>query len=83
MLVPVGQDLVYRVYPLPESVVDCVIDYGCLGKDTERIYIAAMLENLLRDDTGMAIWNMLIVVFTSQCGPDVEAACLCVIAQQS
>lgn len=52
-LVPLGQDLVYRVHPLPESVVDCVIDYGCLGKDTERMYIAAMLENVLRDATGV------------------------------
>lgn len=52
-LVPLGQDLVYRVHPLPESVVDCVIDYGCLGKDTERMYIAAMLENLLADATGV------------------------------
>ncbi|CAN0449561.1 unnamed protein product, partial [Ascophyllum nodosum] len=33
------QDLVYRVHPLHESLVDHVMDYGSLSHDTERLYI--------------------------------------------
>jgi E3 ubiquitin-protein ligase RNF213 len=29
------QDLVYRVHPLPESMLDFVYDYGALAADTE------------------------------------------------
>jgi E3 ubiquitin-protein ligase RNF213 len=29
------QDLVYRVHPLPESMLDFVYDYGALSADTE------------------------------------------------
>lgn len=44
-----GQNLVYRVHPLHESLVDHVMDYGSLPPDTERLYIEAMLKDRLRD----------------------------------
>ncbi|CAM9116767.1 unnamed protein product, partial [Choristocarpus tenellus] len=36
-------DLVYRVHPLHESLVDHVMDYGALKRCTERQYIVAMV----------------------------------------
>ncbi|KNC55646.1 uncharacterized protein AMSG_01915 [Thecamonas trahens ATCC 50062] len=36
-------NLVYRVHPLPESMVDHVFDFGALSADTERLYIKAVL----------------------------------------
>lgn len=46
------QDLVYRVHPLPESLIDHVMDYGSLQTDTEAMYITAMLQNLLPNAVG-------------------------------
>ncbi len=40
-------NLVYRVHPLPESMIDYVFDFGSLSPDTERIYIKAMLKRQL------------------------------------
>ena len=37
--------LVYRVYPLPENLVDYVWDYGSLDSDDEKEYIACMLRS--------------------------------------
>ena len=42
-------DLVYRVHPLPESMVDHLFDFGALSKDTERLYIKAMVKKALAD----------------------------------
>ena len=39
--------LVYRVHPLPESLIDVVSDFGALGEATERIYINAILRQEL------------------------------------
>ena len=41
------KDLVYRVHPLPESLVDYVFDFGALHPDTEKLYIRAMLKSCL------------------------------------
>jgi len=41
------KDLVYRVHPLPESLVDYVFDFGALPPETERLYIKAMLKRQL------------------------------------
>jgi hypothetical protein len=30
------KDLVYRVHPLPESMIDFVFDFGALAPETER-----------------------------------------------
>ncbi len=38
---------VYRVHPLPESLVDYVFDFGALHPDTEKLYIRAMLKSCL------------------------------------
>ena len=38
------KDLVYRVHPLPESMVDLVFDFGALTSDTEFLYISSMLR---------------------------------------
>jgi len=37
------RDLVYRVHPLPESMVDHIYDFGALSSNTERLYIKSML----------------------------------------
>lgn len=46
------QNLVYRVHPLHESLVDHVMDYGSLPPDTERLYIRAMLKVRFRCESG-------------------------------
>lgn len=37
----------YRVHPLPESMIDFVYDFGSLSSTTESIYIKAMLRRML------------------------------------
>ncbi len=39
--------LIYRVHPLPESMIDHVFDFGALAPATERLYIKAMLRRQL------------------------------------
>ncbi len=39
-------ELVYRVHPLPESMVDYVWDYGSLTPQDEKTYIQRMVQNL-------------------------------------
>ena len=39
--------LVYRVHPLPETMIDFVWDYGSLGKDDEHAYIGRMVEGII------------------------------------
>jgi hypothetical protein len=39
--------LVYRVHPLPESLMDLVSDFGALSEKTEEIYIDAILRKEL------------------------------------
>jgi hypothetical protein len=41
------KDLVYRVHPLPESMIDYVFDFGALAPKTEKLYIKAMLRRQL------------------------------------
>jgi hypothetical protein len=41
------KDLVYRVHPLPESMVDHVFDFGSLSASTEALYIRGMLRRML------------------------------------
>ncbi|CAG2252998.1 RNF213 [Mytilus edulis] len=38
--------LVYRVHPLPESLIDYVWDYGSLSEEDEKTYIAKMVDTL-------------------------------------
>ena len=38
--------LVYRVHPLPETMIDFVWDYGSLSKTDESAYISRMVERL-------------------------------------
>lgn len=38
--------LVYRVHPLPETMIDFVWDYGSLSKKDERAYIRRMVEGI-------------------------------------
>lgn len=38
--------LVYRVHPLPETMIDFVWDYGSLSKKDERAYIGRMVEGI-------------------------------------
>eukprot|EP00397_Hematodinium_sp_SG-2012_P000023 GEMP01000023.1.p1 GENE.GEMP01000023.1~~GEMP01000023.1.p1 ORF type:complete len:4845 (-),score=1374.35 GEMP01000023.1:551-15064(-) len=39
--------LVYRVHPLPESLIDLVHDFGSLSDSTEELYVEAMLRREL------------------------------------
>ena len=39
-------ELVYRVHPLPEAMVDYVWDYGSLTPQDEKAYIQRMVQNL-------------------------------------
>ena len=41
-------ELVYRVHPLPESMTDHVFDFGALSENTEKLYIRAMIRNMLQ-----------------------------------
>ena len=41
------KDLVYRVHPLPESMIDHVFDFGALAPETEKLYIKAMIKRQL------------------------------------
>ena len=39
-------ELVYRVHPLPEAMVDYVWDYGSLTPQDEKVYIQRMVQNV-------------------------------------
>lgn len=41
------KDLVYRVFPLPESMMDHVYDFGALDADTEKLYVQPKLAKHL------------------------------------
>lgn len=41
------RNLVYRVHPLPESMIDHIFDFGSLSPETEKIYIRSMLKEQL------------------------------------
>lgn len=41
------RNLVYRVHPLPESIIDRVFDFGALSAETEGLYVRAMLRKRL------------------------------------
>eukprot|EP00468_Gymnochlora_sp_CCMP2014_P001514 CAMPEP_0167741726 /NCGR_PEP_ID=MMETSP0110_2-20121227/1016_1 /TAXON_ID=629695 /ORGANISM="Gymnochlora sp., Strain CCMP2014" /LENGTH=5340 /DNA_ID=CAMNT_0007625809 /DNA_START=69 /DNA_END=16091 /DNA_ORIENTATION=- len=41
------KNLVYRVHPLPESMIDHVFDFGALPAETEALYVAAILKRQL------------------------------------
>ncbi len=41
--------LVYRVHPLPETMIDYVWDYGSVSPEDERKYIARMVEGIFDD----------------------------------
>lgn len=36
--------LVYKVYPLPESLIEYIYDFGALSPEAEKAYVLAMLE---------------------------------------
>jgi hypothetical protein len=38
--------LVYRVYPLPETMLDFIFDFGALEENDERLYIRCMLQSM-------------------------------------
>jgi hypothetical protein len=47
--------LVYRVYPLPEAMLDYVWDYGSLTPGDERDYIKRMVRDLPEKSQGMLV----------------------------
>ena len=47
------KDLVYRVHPLPESMIDFIFDFGALSKETEELYVKAMIKSALKKAAGM------------------------------
>ncbi len=48
------KDLVYCVFPLPESMMDHVYDFGALNAATERLYIRPKIERYLKHPTRLA-----------------------------
>lgn len=40
--------IIYRVYPLPESLTDYVWDYGSLGEREEFLYIRSIVKNSMQ-----------------------------------
>ena len=42
-------ELVYRVHPLPEAMVDYVWDYGSLTPQDEKVYIQRMVQNIFSE----------------------------------
>lgn len=51
------RNLVYRVHPLPESMIDHIFDFGALSSETEKMYIHAMLTeqlDIFRSDEGVS-----------------------------
>ena len=44
------RNLVYRVHPLPESMIDHIFDFGALSSSTEKLYIHAMIKHQLKSE---------------------------------
>ena len=55
--------LVYRVHPLPETMIDYVWDYGSVSPEDERRYIARMVEGVFDNKHGRLLVEVL---FSSQ-----------------
>ena len=47
--------LVYRVHPLPETMIDFVWDYGSLSKNDERAYISRMVEGITGNPNNLLV----------------------------
>ena len=47
--------LVYRVHPLPETMIDFVWDYGSLSKEDERAYIGRMVEGVTGNPNNLLV----------------------------
>ncbi|XP_068731188.1 uncharacterized protein [Montipora capricornis] len=47
--------LVYRVHPLPETMIDFVWDYGSLSKEDERAYISRMVEGITGNPNNLLV----------------------------
>lgn len=47
--------LVYRVHPLPETMIDYVWDYGSLSEDDERAYICRMVERITGNPSDLLV----------------------------
>ena len=68
--------LVYRVHPLPETMIDYVWDYGSVSPEDEKAYIARMVEGVFHDKHG----NLLVEVlsFSQKYIRDFEKTPFCV-----
>jgi nucleoside-triphosphatase THEP1 len=51
----VATKLVYRVHPLPDSLIDYVWDYGSLSENEEKLYIGNILSDISGDLRNVAI----------------------------
>ena len=47
--------LVYRVHPLPETMIDFVWDYGSLSSEDERAYIGRMVEGITANPNDLLV----------------------------
>ena len=47
--------LVYRVHPLPETMIDFVWDYGSLSENDERAYICRMVEGITGNPNNLLV----------------------------
>ncbi|KAK3713135.1 hypothetical protein QZH41_001214 [Actinostola sp. cb2023] len=51
--------LVYRVHPLPETMIDYVWDYGSLNDEDEKAYIRRMVERNFHGTSGEMLVDLL------------------------
>lgn len=54
--------LVYRVHPLPETMIDYVWDYGTLQEKDEKTYIERMIQGLFKNEKLVQLFVQLLII---------------------
>lgn len=69
--------LVYRVHPLPETMIDYVWDYGSLQKQDEKSYIERMVQGVFQRESLVQLFVHLLIM-SQQFVKDEEGSECCV-----
>lgn len=69
--------LVYRVHPLPETMIDYVWDYGSLQKQDEKSYIERMVQGVFQKERFVQLFVHLLII-SQQFVKDEEGSECCV-----
>lgn len=69
--------LVYRVHPLPETMIDYVWDYGSLQKQDEKSYIERMVQGVFQKERFVKLFVHLLIM-SQQFVKDEEGSECCV-----